>query len=102
MVTLPVRMLHDLRCGSADNRTDPRTVAWLERNWNPVFGYPSIARQSWGTVRQLFEKKGYKVKWTEEESLNSIRSYFSSNRPGEDKTRPAVLKDLGLTSIAVL
>lgn len=82
--------------------SDPRTQAWLERNYDPVFGYPCIARQSWSTIRLLHEKKGYKAKWSEEESVNSIRSYFQSNRPGEDKERPALLKEMSLSSIAVL
>lgn len=82
--------------------TDPKTVAWLEDHFDPVFGYPGIARQSWGTVRQLYDKRGWKVKWTEEESVNSIKGYFQSAKPGEDRERPAVLKDLGLTSVSGL
>ena len=82
--------------------SDPRTVAWLERHFDPIFGYPSIARQSWGTVRQLIERRGHKVKWCEDESLNSIRAYFQSNRPGEDKERPALSKGLALSTVARL
>jgi ribonuclease H2 subunit A len=81
---------------------DPRTVAWLEKHFDPLFGYASIARQSWGTIRQLLDKKGWKVKWTEEESINSIRSYFTGTRPAEDRDRPAVMKELGLSPVAVL
>jgi ribonuclease H2 subunit A len=38
--------------------SDPRTVAWLENNLDPVFGYTNIARFSWATVRSLMDKKG--------------------------------------------
>ncbi|KAK9899733.1 ribonuclease H2 subunit A [Cystobasidium minutum MCA 4210] len=82
--------------------SDPKTVAWLEKHFDPLFGYPSIARQSWGTIRQLLDKKGWRVKWCEEESVSSIRSYFASNRPNEDKERPVVMKELGLAPVAVL
>lgn len=81
---------------------DPKTVAWLEKHLDPLFGFPSIARQSWGTVRQLLERRGVKVKWCEEESANSIRSYFQSAKPGEDRERPALFKELALTPVSVL
>lgn len=47
----------------------------------------------------MFEKKGLKVKWTEEESINSIRSYFGSSKGTEDIGRPAAFKEMGLTSV---
>jgi ribonuclease H2 subunit A len=81
---------------------DPKTVAWLEKHFDPLFGYPSIARQSWGTIRQLMDKRGWRVKWCEEESVNSIRSYFASNRPNEDRERPVVMKELALAPVAIL
>jgi ribonuclease H2 subunit A len=37
--------------------SDPNTVAWLEREFDPVFGYPSIARFSWGSVETIFKKQ---------------------------------------------
>jgi ribonuclease H2 subunit A len=37
--------------------SDPNTVAWLEAEFDPVFGYPSIARFSWGSVEAIFKKK---------------------------------------------
>jgi len=42
---------------------DPRTIAWLESNIDPVFGFPNIARFSWSTVKNLLEKKGARVEW---------------------------------------
>lgn len=48
------------------------------------------------------DKKGWRVKWCEEENVNSIRSYFATNRPVEDRERPAVMKELGLAPVAVL
>jgi ribonuclease H2 subunit A len=35
---------------------DSITVKWLEENFDPVFGYPSIARFSWNPVADAFKK----------------------------------------------
>jgi ribonuclease H2 subunit A len=37
--------------------SDPSTVKWLEREFDPVFGYPSFARFSWGSVETIFKKE---------------------------------------------
>lgn len=42
---------------------DPKTVAWLEANLDPVFGFPNVARFSWQPVKNALVKKGAKVKW---------------------------------------
>lgn len=42
------------------------------------------------------------MKWCEEESVNSIRSYFASDRPNEDRERPVVMKELALAPVASL
>jgi len=36
---------------------DPTTAAWLDRNFDPVFGYPSIVRFSWNPVAEMFQNK---------------------------------------------
>lgn len=43
--------------------SDPKTVAWLDLNCDPFFGLPQIARFSWGTVRNLLEKRAVKMRW---------------------------------------
>ena len=42
---------------------DPKTQAWLKDAVEPSFGYPSIVRFSWATVRTALEKHGHAVKW---------------------------------------
>jgi ribonuclease H2 subunit A len=37
--------------------SDPNTVAWLEEEFDPGFGYPSFARFSWRSVDAIFKKK---------------------------------------------
>jgi ribonuclease H2 subunit A len=36
---------------------DETTAEWLKQNFDPVFGYPSIARFSWGPVAEMFKKR---------------------------------------------
>lgn len=42
---------------------DPLTKAWMEKNCDPVFGFPTLVRFSWGTTRLLMEKEAVKVDW---------------------------------------
>jgi hypothetical protein len=43
--------------------TDPKTQAWLKESIEPTFGYPSLVRFSWTTVKVLLDKQGHEVKW---------------------------------------
>jgi ribonuclease H2 subunit A len=36
---------------------DALTASWMQRNFEPVFGFPSVARFSWGPVAELFQKR---------------------------------------------
>ncbi|GAA5825814.1 hypothetical protein JCM11251_000011, partial [Rhodosporidiobolus azoricus] len=38
--------------------SDPKTVAWLQDNFDPIFGFPNVARFSWAPVRNALLKKG--------------------------------------------
>lgn len=42
---------------------DPKTVAWLQDNFDPVFGFPNVARFSWAPVKNALLKKGAASKW---------------------------------------
>jgi ribonuclease H2 subunit A len=42
---------HDFGSGYTN---DPNTVDWLRREFDPVFGYPSIVRFGWKTVAKMF------------------------------------------------
>ncbi|ORX40519.1 putative ribonuclease HI large subunit [Kockovaella imperatae] len=43
--------------------SDPRTQAFLKDHIDPVFGYKSIVRFSWATVKVLLEKQAVECKW---------------------------------------
>jgi len=42
---------------------DPNTKAWVKESLEKTFGYPSIARFSWTTIKVVLEEKAHEVKW---------------------------------------
>ena len=42
---------------------DPKTQAWLRDAVEPTFGYPSLVRFSWATVKVALDKNAHAVKW---------------------------------------
>ena len=70
--------------------SDPATKAWLSANLDPVFGFDSSVRFSWGTADKIMEDKGVHVSWEcdddgKENKLNFKRpakrfSFFSTRR----------------------
>ncbi|GAA6058807.1 hypothetical protein JCM10212_001923 [Sporobolomyces blumeae] len=76
--------------------SDPKTVAWLESNFHPVFGFPNVARFSWAPVKNALLKKGVPSKWSDEPA--TIQKYFSGDSTGADQ--PPLWKDLNLVSVS--
>ncbi|KAF2744486.1 hypothetical protein M011DRAFT_384786, partial [Sporormia fimetaria CBS 119925] len=68
---------------------DARTKVWLKRSKDPVFGWGSETRFSWGTAKEMLEGKGeVKVEWAKEEveEENGLRmTDFFSKGEGEDE-----------------
>ncbi|GAA6007110.1 hypothetical protein JCM10207_001511 [Rhodosporidiobolus poonsookiae] len=75
--------------------SDPKTVAWLQDNFDPVFGFPNVARFSWAPVRNALQKKGAACKWDDEPS--SIQKYFSGQATGPE--RAPLWKEYNLASV---
>ncbi|XP_053211040.1 ribonuclease H2 subunit A-like [Panonychus citri] len=46
---------------------DPKTKAFLQKNMDPVFGYPSFVRFSWSTADSILESKAIECEWDEVE-----------------------------------
>jgi ribonuclease H2 subunit A len=46
--------------------SDPTTRKWLQNNWDPVFGYPSVIRFSWKTTDN-FLSDAVDVDWVGED-----------------------------------
>ncbi|KAL6720136.1 hypothetical protein ACLMJK_002057 [Lecanora helva] len=49
--------------------SDARCTAWLKANMNPIFGWGSECRFSWGTAKDLLEAKGsnVRVEWPDDD-----------------------------------
>lgn len=43
--------------------SDPKTQAWIKGSLDPTFGFPSLVRFSWTTVKIVLEKNGHPVQW---------------------------------------
>lgn len=59
---------------------DALTKTWLQRNMDPVFGYPDIVRFSWQTTATILEKTAVSVTWAGDElGAAGISSFFTAD-----------------------
>ena len=79
---------------------DPKTKEWIRTSMEPTFGFPSIVRFSWTTIKVVLEKDAHAVKWTDEDQTALVKAFESAT--GRDKDRCAVTKDLGIKSVGFL
>ncbi|KAG9315315.1 ribonuclease H-like domain-containing protein [Chiua virens] len=80
--------------------SDPKTKAWLEESLEKTFGFPSVARFSWTTVKVILEKSAHPIKWNDE-GQDALVMTFGSGQ-GRDKDRNLVTRDLCLRSVGTL
>ncbi|KAG1804992.1 ribonuclease H-like domain-containing protein [Suillus plorans] len=80
--------------------SDPKTQIWVKNSLDPTFGFPSIVRFSWTTVKVILEKSAHPVKWIDE-GQESLMKAFEGGK-GREKDRCIVTKDLGIQSIGML
>jgi hypothetical protein len=43
---------------------DPNTKTWVKNSLEKTFGYPSIARFSWTTVKVVLDDNAHAVEWS--------------------------------------
>lgn len=64
--------------------SDARCTSWLKKNIDPVFGWGSECRFSWGTAKDMLDSKGVaaKVDWPIEEDDETTRltDYFGAEK----------------------
>ncbi|KAI0367755.1 ribonuclease H2 subunit A [Pilatotrama ljubarskyi] len=80
--------------------SDPKTQAWIKNTLEPTFGYPSLARFSWATIKVVLDKDAHAVEWIDDGQASLMKAFESAT--GRDKDRCAVAKDLGLRSVGTL
>ncbi|KAH8099935.1 ribonuclease H-like domain-containing protein [Cristinia sonorae] len=80
--------------------SDPKTKAWVKGSLDPTFGFPSLVRFSWTTIKVELEKDGHPVEWIDEGQKGLIKAFATET--GRDQRRCAVVKDLGIRSVGML
>jgi len=80
--------------------SDPKTQAWIKNSVDPTFGFPSLVRFSWTTVKVALEKEAHAVKWIDEGQESLVKAFESAS--GREKDRCAVTRDLHIKSIGKL
>ncbi|KAI0303745.1 ribonuclease H2 subunit A [Multifurca ochricompacta] len=80
--------------------SDPSTKAWVRDSLEKTFGYPSIARFSWATIKTALDDKAHEVEWIDDGQASLVKAF--ENSAGHDKDRCAVTKDLFLSSVGTL
>ncbi|KAI0926112.1 hypothetical protein AcV5_008660 [Taiwanofungus camphoratus] len=80
--------------------SDPKTQAWIKNSLEPTFGYPSLVRFSWTTIKVVLDKDAHAVQWTDEGQASLVDAFTGAT--GLDKGRCAVTKDLHIKSVATL
>jgi ribonuclease H2 subunit A len=69
--------------------SDARCTSWLKRNMNPVFGWGSECRFSWGTAKDMLDLKGLaaRVEWPveEDEETSRLTDYFGGEKENPDE-----------------
>jgi len=79
---------------------DPNTKAWIKNSLDPTFGFPSLVRFSWTTVKVVLEKDAHPVQWIDEGQASLVKAFETST--GREKDRCSVARDLGLKSVGTL
>ncbi|KAJ9104500.1 hypothetical protein QFC21_001996 [Naganishia friedmannii] len=73
--------------------------AYLRAAFDPIFGYPSIVRFSWGTVKIAMDKNGVPCTWIDDPILTNRMKFFDS---AHDQGKPKMWKEIGLASVGEL
>lgn len=79
---------------------DAKTKAWLAKNMNHVFGFPSIVRFNWSTAQDLIEKeKCAEVKWFDpaQQGQPSIMSFLGN--ASKKRKRPKYFETRGMSVV---
>ncbi|KAF7719212.1 Uncharacterized protein PECH_008258 [Penicillium ucsense] len=70
--------------------SDSKCVGWLRRNMDPVFGWGSECRFSWGTAKEMLEQKGgVRVDWPadEDEGSGMLSDFLLTSGPGKTTSK---------------
>lgn len=71
--------IEDKDCGSG-YPSDPKTIEWLKKNYDNVFGFGREVRFSWKTVANLFKENNNKCEWEDYDSDEEIEKIKQKNK----------------------
>ncbi|THH20733.1 hypothetical protein EW146_g680 [Bondarzewia mesenterica] len=80
--------------------SDPKTQAWIKSSLDRTFGFPSLVRFSWTTVKVVLEQNAHALEWIDDGQASLVKAFESAT--GRDKDRCAVTKDLSMSSVGEL
>ncbi|KAF8486069.1 ribonuclease H2 subunit A [Russula ochroleuca] len=80
--------------------SDPNTKTWVKNSLERTFGYPSIARFSWTTIKVVLDASAHAVEWIDDGDASLVKAF--ENATGHDKDRCVISKDLSLSSVGTL
>ena len=58
--------------------SDEATIRWMDRNFDPVFGWPSILRFSWSTAGNMFKEKKAAADFDTPAKISSASNFFGT------------------------
>ena len=76
--------IEDKDCGSG-YPSDPKTVEWLKKNYDNVFGYGREVRFSWKTVANIFKENNNKCEWEDYDSDEENEKAKLKNKKKKEK-----------------
>lgn len=84
--------------------SDSKCVSWLRQNMDPVFGWGTECRFSWGTAKEMLEMKGgTRVDWpADEEQGSQLRDFLVSSDAGKGAERDELREWYGRKTTEVL
>ena len=77
--------INDKDCGSG-YPSDPKTVEWLNNNYDSIFGFGREVRFSWKTVSTKFKENNNKCEWEDydsEEENEKNKAKYKKKKEGE-------------------
>ncbi|KAH9972887.1 hypothetical protein BGW80DRAFT_1252584 [Lactifluus volemus] len=83
----------------------PNTKTWVKDSLERIFGYPSIARFSWTTIKVALDDRAHAVECFSFQRIDDGQSPLLKafeNGVGHDKDRCKATKDLYLSSVSTL
>merc|ERR1712183_956708 len=58
---------------------DQKSIDWMRKNFDPVFGFPQFVRFSWGTAKKIIEKNGVGLEFESDDDEENEDTVLQEN-----------------------